>query len=248
MLTPIDIHNKEFTKGFRGYNETEVDEFLDQIVNDYEKLCRTNEELKERIARSERDVEQYKRLENSLQDTLLVAQRTAEEVTSAARKFALETRESVAKECQNMKLRSELEAQKCVETAELKAKKILEEAELAARRNTEEAERAAKHNMDEAMAKVRVIVSEYDRLVRDKNKFLVTVRATLESELSILDHTIAGLPHPDEANPSASVQNTEQAAIPQTVESTQSDIQPEDPDGNEDLKKKEQPESAGGSV
>ncbi len=248
MLTPIDIHNKEFAKGFRGYNETEVDEFLDQIVNDYEKLCRSNEELKERIARSERDVEQYKRLENSLQDTLLVAQRTAEEVTSAARKFALETRESVAKECQNMKLRSELEAQKCIETAELKAKKIVEDAELASERHKNETEMTAKRNMDESMAKVRVIVSEYDRLVRDKNRFLMTVKATLESELSILNHTIAGLPHPDETSKSDLVQDTEKPAITQSVDITQSDLQQENLNDNEAVNAKAQTEIVGGSV
>ncbi len=248
MLTPIDIHNKEFTKGFRGYNESEVDEFLDQIVNDYEKLCRNNEELKERIARSERDVEQYKKLESSLQDTLLVAQRTAEEVTSAARKFALETRESVAKECQNMKLRSELEAQKCIEAAELKAKKLVEDAELAAERHKNETEMTAKRNMDESMAKVRIIVSEYDRLVRDKNRFLMTVKATLESELSILNHTIAGLPHPDETDKSGAVQKEEEPAILQTEEIVQSALPPEASDESENLETKDNAEIAGGSV
>ena len=34
VLSPLDIHNKEFTRGFRGYNEDEVNEFLDQIIKD----------------------------------------------------------------------------------------------------------------------------------------------------------------------------------------------------------------------
>ena len=38
MLTPVDIHNKEFSRSFRGYNQDEIDDFLDEIVNDYEKL------------------------------------------------------------------------------------------------------------------------------------------------------------------------------------------------------------------
>jgi len=45
-LTPLDIHNKEFSRGFRGYNEEEVDEFLDQIVAELEGLLRENEELR----------------------------------------------------------------------------------------------------------------------------------------------------------------------------------------------------------
>lgn len=39
-LTPLDIHNKEFSKGFRGYNEDEVNEFLDQIMKDLEILIK----------------------------------------------------------------------------------------------------------------------------------------------------------------------------------------------------------------
>lgn len=44
-LSPIDIHNKEFTKAFRGYAEDEVNEFLDQIIKDYEILLREKKRL-----------------------------------------------------------------------------------------------------------------------------------------------------------------------------------------------------------
>ncbi len=48
-LSPLDIHNKEFTRGFRGYVEDEVNEFLDQIIKDYEILLREKKELEEKI-------------------------------------------------------------------------------------------------------------------------------------------------------------------------------------------------------
>lgn len=38
MITPLEIQNKEFRRGIRGYKEDEVDEFLDKIILDYEKL------------------------------------------------------------------------------------------------------------------------------------------------------------------------------------------------------------------
>ncbi|MBQ5822360.1 MAG: DivIVA domain-containing protein, partial [Selenomonadaceae bacterium] len=46
MLTPVDIHNKEFSRSFRGFNQEEVDDFLDQVVNDYEMLYRVNHQMK----------------------------------------------------------------------------------------------------------------------------------------------------------------------------------------------------------
>lgn len=39
-LTPLDIHNKEFTRKIRGYDEDEVNEFLDQVIKDYETVIR----------------------------------------------------------------------------------------------------------------------------------------------------------------------------------------------------------------
>ena len=74
MLTPIDIHNREFKKGLRGYKESEVDEFLDRVVADYEKLWRENERLKEQARFNEKEINHYKSLERNLQDTLVVAQ------------------------------------------------------------------------------------------------------------------------------------------------------------------------------
>jgi cell division initiation protein len=86
MLTPLDIHNKEFKRGFRGYNEEEVDAFLDEVVKDYEKLYRENIELKETLDRVNSKLEHYQHMENTLHSTLVIAQETAEEVKLNARK------------------------------------------------------------------------------------------------------------------------------------------------------------------
>ena len=48
-LSPLDIHNKEFTRGFRGYNEDEVNEFLEQIIKDYELILKEKKELEEKL-------------------------------------------------------------------------------------------------------------------------------------------------------------------------------------------------------
>lgn len=88
MLTPLDIHNKEFKRSFRGYNEDEIDEFLDKVVKDYEQLYRENLDLKESIDRLKSKVEHFQHLENTLHNTLVVAQETAEEVKLNAKKEA----------------------------------------------------------------------------------------------------------------------------------------------------------------
>jgi len=88
MITPMDIRNKEFKKGFKGYREDEVDEFLDKVIADYEKIYRENGELKDRISIDNERIESYNSMEKSLQNTLLIAQTTAEDIVANARKKA----------------------------------------------------------------------------------------------------------------------------------------------------------------
>ena len=87
-LTPLDIHNKEFRKTFRGYSEEEVDDFLDEVVRDFEQLIRENAELREELAKVNAELGRIKQLEDSLKGALVIAEQTAEEVRNNARKEA----------------------------------------------------------------------------------------------------------------------------------------------------------------
>lgn len=85
MLTPLDIENKKFQKQMmNGYNVDEVDDFLDEITVDYEKLYKENTELREEIERSKTDLEKYKNIEQTLQNTLVMAQKTADDIKNNA--------------------------------------------------------------------------------------------------------------------------------------------------------------------
>jgi len=87
-LTPLDIHNKEFTRGFRGYDEDEVNEFLDQVIKDYEMSIREAKEYKEKVKQLEEKIGHFTNIEDTLNKSILVAQETAEEVKGNARKEA----------------------------------------------------------------------------------------------------------------------------------------------------------------
>ncbi len=86
MITPLEIQNKEFKRGIRGYKEDEVDEFLDQIMVDYEKLYKENTELKDSLEDAHNQMDKYKGIEETLKNTLVVAQNAAEDVRSSAHK------------------------------------------------------------------------------------------------------------------------------------------------------------------
>ena len=88
MLTPMDIHNKEFKRGFRGYSEEDVDAFMDDIAGDYEKVYREYCELKERCDKLQDKLTQYEKMESTMNSTLMLAQQTAENVKVSAGKEA----------------------------------------------------------------------------------------------------------------------------------------------------------------
>ena len=89
MITPLDIENKKFAKQMmNGYNVDEVDDFLDELTLDYGKLYKENAELKEQREELDSNVGKYKNIENTIQNTLIMAQKTADEVQEVAKKQA----------------------------------------------------------------------------------------------------------------------------------------------------------------
>jgi cell division initiation protein len=79
-ITPMDIEQQEFSRSFRGYNEEEVDDFLDKIVKDYEELINENVRLNEEIEKMKERLKEFSEIEESLRSALLNAQKSAEEM------------------------------------------------------------------------------------------------------------------------------------------------------------------------
>lgn len=88
MITPVDIENKEFKRGFRGYDADDVEEFLSELVKDYSKLYRENSSLKDQNAILNDAVENYKGMEETMRSAILSAQRTSEEIIRNAHEQA----------------------------------------------------------------------------------------------------------------------------------------------------------------
>ncbi len=111
--TPNDLQNISFKKTFMGYSEDEVNEVLDKVIEDYNGYIRENIELKDKLAVLNDGMQHYKTIEESLQNTLLVAQQTSEEI----KKNAYAKSETIIKE-------AELKAQKIISDANQEVLKI----------------------------------------------------------------------------------------------------------------------------
>ena len=89
MITPLDIENKRFAKQMmNGYSVEEVDDFLDELTIDYSKNYKEVTELRAKVDELNSSLEQYKNIESTLQNTLVMAQTTAEEVKNVAKQKA----------------------------------------------------------------------------------------------------------------------------------------------------------------
>lgn len=97
MLTPIDIQNQDFAVKFRGYDPDEVDDFLDLLGADYEKLYKENIELRDKVNSLTKNIEHYKSMEQTLQQSIMLAQTAAEDI----KKNAAEKADVIVNEAQN---------------------------------------------------------------------------------------------------------------------------------------------------
>ena len=88
MLTPLEIEKHKFKKELFGYSAGEVDEFNEMVAENYEKLYKENIALKDKINLLTNAVKQYKSMEETLQNAIIVAQSTGEEVQKNAREKA----------------------------------------------------------------------------------------------------------------------------------------------------------------
>ena len=89
MITPLDIENKKFSKrAINGYNTEEVDDFLDELTIAYEKIYKEAADSKQIIEGLNADLAKYRSMEATLQNTLVMAQSTAEDVKNVAKQQA----------------------------------------------------------------------------------------------------------------------------------------------------------------
>ncbi|MER2131124.1 MAG: DivIVA domain-containing protein [Carnobacterium inhibens] len=116
VLTPLDIHNKEFPVKMRGYDQDQVNDYLDQIIKDYEMVLKEKRELEKSLQFSEEKVGHFNNLQDALNKSIIVAQDAADRL-----------KENAAKEANIIRLEAEKNADRLLDEAVSKARKITAE-------------------------------------------------------------------------------------------------------------------------
>ncbi|MDT2836204.1 DivIVA domain-containing protein [Enterococcus durans] len=160
-LTPLDIQNKTFPTKMRGYNQDEVDDFLDLVVRDYEEVTQRNRELEKAVKHSEEKLEYFNELKDALNQSIIVAQDTADKVKTSASK----------------------ESEVIVTSAQNKADELVATAEKRAHQLTTDAEEKARKILTDATEKAKQLATETEDLKKKTRVFHQRISLMLELQL-----------------------------------------------------------------
>ena len=159
MITPLDIENKKFNKQMmNGYNVEEVDTFLDEVLEDYGKNYKELNEIKTKFEESNNKLSHYKNIEKTLQNTLLMAQSTAEEVKNVAKQQAEQIVDEAKKQAEEIVRNSKTSARKTLE--------ILDQQITAKEKEFDD----LKKQFDIYKAKMESLISSQAELLKEINK------------------------------------------------------------------------------
>lgn len=87
-LTPMEIQQKEFSRGLRGYSTREVRNFLEMVASVYAELVADVNELREQLNRKDHELQEHREREYTLRETILTAQKTADDLRRNAQREA----------------------------------------------------------------------------------------------------------------------------------------------------------------
>lgn len=164
-LTPEDVEKQVFKERFRGYDQDEVDRFLDRVTASVGEFIKERDLLRERVRELERQATESTQSGELLQRTLLSAQRTADETIEAARATAAQTVDEARSQADELVAEARGEADQIVADAH---------------RRSGEDERQAHEVLDH----VRRVV---DDLARFRGEYRERVEAVIAEQLALLD-------------------------------------------------------------
>lgn len=148
-LKPIDVRRKEFRSSVRGYNADQVDDFLDIVADEFERSYSENLRMREEINSLRERLEQFEKLEDSIQSALIHAEAAANDM-----------RESASSEAENIRRNATREAELIIKEANERGQNILADSSSKVERAQESYEALKKAKQDFA-ADFRHLLKSY---------------------------------------------------------------------------------------
>ncbi len=165
MLTPADIKNRTIKTTMGGYNKKDTDEFIASILESFEELNNENKKLKEKLTSLSDGIQYYKNLEDNLQKALVLAEKTSDEIKSAAK----------------------AEAANIVSLAKAEASDIVSKAKLEADELIKNTKSDIDKNVVEAQHKANILNERLSRLTSSFESYKRDIKAIVEDQLEFIE-------------------------------------------------------------
>ncbi|MCU0323788.1 MAG: DivIVA domain-containing protein [Spirosomaceae bacterium] len=164
-ITPLEIRQHEFEKTFRGYNIEEVDNFLSNLAQEWERILNESKMLRMQLEIAEKEASKLREIEMTLFKTLKTAEDTSNMITEQANQ----------------------QAEKHVQESRLKSEEIVSEAQSKAATIIRQAEERAKYIKDEVLSEVRGLERDFKAMDHYKSNLLVQMRSLANATIEHVD-------------------------------------------------------------
>jgi DivIVA domain-containing protein len=164
-ITPLEIRQHEFEKTFRGYNIEEVDNFLSNLAQEWERILNDSKMLRMQLEIAEKEANKLREIEMTLFKTLKTAEDTSTMITEQANQ----------------------QAEKNISEAKLKGEDIIHDAQAKAAAIIRQAEERAKYVKEEVLGEVKGLERDFKAMDHYKNNLLVQMRSLSNATLEHVD-------------------------------------------------------------
>lgn len=164
-IRPIDVRRKEFKSGFRGYDANQVDDFLDQVADEFERAYTDNQRMREEISGLRERLQQFEDLEGSIRSALVHAEQAANDLRNSAQREADELRLSSERDAESLRISSQREAELTIQEAQARSHQMLAD----------------------SSSRVERIQDSYEALVEAKREFKNEFRQLLKTYMDVME-------------------------------------------------------------
>ncbi len=186
-ITSLEIKQHEFERSFRGYNVDEVNQFLGDLAQEWDKMFNEIKMLKMQLDIAEKEASKLREVEMTLIKTLRTAEDTSSRIAETAQAEATRKIESAEQEAAKTIESAKLEAAKTVEEAQLKAAQLVKEAEHTGKQLILEAETKALDIQKTSEKEIAELDTRYNHLERKKNELLSKLKSYHVEIAKLLD-------------------------------------------------------------
>lgn len=177
-LTPQEIQNKEFREAFRGYNQDDVDDFLDRLAEDFTRITQETQRLRIQVAALQQEVARLR--ESKDQEVSRVMEEAKGQATGEAKG-----------DMRRALVAAQGAADALMQEARAKADALIAEAEQRARDHDERTAARARELDPEAATTIEALRAKVEELKRQEEEGRGRIRTMLEAQLRMLDQTEA---------------------------------------------------------